>query len=349
MKKIATTQKALVPRRRPGTKSFLDVPSELKEKDFQSDSGRHFMNILPPDVRKHFKRAIMETGIESEDAYKWLEYALSTDDKGGPISPIANWVFENPYDPRGFKYIYREEAALTPMDFGYVITSGAYGIYLRLQSLINRLPDVIRDERKRFRMKPNERYVIYNLGSAYSLDTIYAVYKYPDLKDLIQVICVDPDVESLSYGERLAEKLGVAECFQFIPEKMEKANLQQAHMVLFVGMFCPIPTKKCILTLKFIKKHVKEDGIVVFSTVQEKMLMGGPVLDFIMWSYGWRMYFKAEDEPGWIARKAGYIHEKSMDFEDDLGYNRMTVARKPRFSIVRTIGNAVKFVEVLMM
>jgi hypothetical protein len=297
----------------------------------------------------HFKRAIMETGIASNDALKWLQYALSTDGSGKPISPIAQWVNKNPYNPIVFKYIYREEVALSPIDNGYVITSGAYAIYLRLQSMIARLPEVIRSERERFGLDKNEKYVIYNLGSAYSLDTIYAIYRNQDLKDLVKIICVDPDGESLSYGQRLAEKLGVADCFEFIPKKMEDAGLKQAHLILFIGMFCPIPTKKCILILKFFKKLVKEDGKIIFSTVQEKMLMGGPILDFIMWSCGWRMYFKTDDEPGWIARQAGYIHDKAMDWDDDLGYNRMTVARKPKFSLVRFIGDAFNFARTLMM
>ena len=307
------------------------------------------MEILPPGIREHFKRAIMETGIESEDALKWLEYATSNNGDGKPISPIAQWVNANPFNPRAFKYIYQEEPALSAFDNGYVITTGAQGIYLRLQSLISRLPNVIRNERQKLGLSKNEKFIIYNLGSAYSLDTIYAVQKSPDLKSLVKIVCVDPDAESLSYGQKLAEKLGVAECFQFIPKKMEEAGLEQAHMTLFIGMFCPIPTKKCILTLQFVKKYVKENGIIIFSTVQEKMLMGGPILDFIMWSYGWRMYFKANDEPAKIAHLAGYIHDKPIDWEDDYGFNRMTVARKPKSSIVRTIGNAFKLAKTLMM
>jgi len=119
-------------------------------------------------------------------------------------------------------------------------------------------------------------------------------------------------------------------------------------MILFIGMFCPVPTKICVLTLNFIKKHVKENGIVIFSTVQEKMLMGGPILDFIMWTYGWRMYFKADDEPGKMATSAGYKHEKRMDWEDDYGYNRMTVARKPKTSFLRVISNTAKQIKLLL-
>jgi len=342
-------EKKFVPRRRPGTKNFFDVPMDLKLKDFQSESGRYFMSVLPSDVAVHFKRAILETGIESADALKWLDYALSYNGSGKQVSPIAQRVNANPYDPWAFKYIYREEDALSPMDYGYVITTGAYGIYLRLQSLVERLPAIIYSERERFGLGPKDKYIIYNLGSAYSLDTIYAVAQSPELKDLVRIVCVDPDKESLNYGKKLAERLGVSACFEFIPKKMEYAGLEQAHLILFIGMFCVVQSKKIILTMKFIKKHVKVDGIIIFSTVQEKMLMGGPILDFIMWSYGWRMYFKADGEPGKIARLAGYAHNRWMDFEDKLGYNRMTVARKPKFSIFGAIGDIYKLAKVLMM
>ncbi len=319
----------LIPRQRIGTQTFMDVPRELKEMDFQSNAGRYLMNILPEDVGRSFKRAIMETGIESEEALEWVSYALSEDRSGRPISPIARWIHENPYNPRTFKYIYREEDATTLLDYGLMITSGAYGIYLRLQSLIDHLPVVIREERKRFGLGSGKPYIIYNIGSAYSLDTIYAVSKDPELQDLVRIVCVDPDNESLNYGRKLAEKSGQRNCFEFIPKKVEEAGLDQAHMVLFIGMFCPVPTERCIPTLQLIKRHTIEQGLIIFSTVQEKMLMGGPILDFIMWSLGWRMFFKSNDEPGQIAKLAGYIHEKGMDWEDGLGFNRITVARRP--------------------
>ena len=323
--------KKFIPLKRLGTKSFLDVPRELKEKDFASVSGKHFMEVIPPTIREYLYKAIMETGLESVEALKWLEYVLSNDvNTGKPVSPIAQWVNTNPYNPKAFKYIYQEEPALSAFDHGYIITSGAQGIYSRLQSLVDRLPDIIRSEGLKFNLGQNEKYVIYNLGSAQSLDTIYAIYKNLDLINLVRIVCVDPDEESLGYGQRLAEKLGVAECFEFIPKKIGDAELTEAHLMLFIGMFCPIPTEKCIFTLQLVKNYVKDNGIIIFSTVQEKMLMGGPILDFIMWSCGWRMHFKSDDEPGQIAQLAGYHHDKAMDWEDEFGYNRITVARKKK-------------------
>ena len=65
-----------VPRKREGTKTFLDVPMELRKKDFNSPSGQFFMKTLPEGIRECFQRAILETGIESEDTLWWLKYVL---------------------------------------------------------------------------------------------------------------------------------------------------------------------------------------------------------------------------------------------------------------------------------
>lgn len=79
------------------------------------------------------------------------------------------------------------------------------------------------------------------------------------------------------------------------------------------------------------------------------MLMGGPILDFIMWCYGWRMYFKTDKESARIAAFAGLTHEKGMDWEDELGYNRMTVARNVKHSVFKKFGDAARLVRILMM
>jgi len=340
----------LMPRGRAGTKNFMDVPMELRLKDFESESGEFFISILPPEIARCFKQAIMETGIESEDALKYLEYALSMEENGKPISPIAQWVHDNPYNPRVFKYLYGEAEPLSPMDKGYTLTTGSQAICLRLKSLIKRLPNIIRDECQRFEMKSDEKYVIYNIGASFGLDTIYMMAENLDLRGFVKIVNIDPDEASLVYGRNLAEKLGVVECFQFVPKKIEEVkDLDKAHMLLFIGMFCPVPTKKCVLTLNFIKKFIHEKGIVIFSTVQEKMLLGGPILDFIMWSYGWRMYFKTDKEPARIVAFAGLTHEKDMDWEDEFGYNRMTVARNVKHSVFKKVGDVARLVRILMM
>lgn len=325
--KAEKREKVFVPRKRQGTKSFLDVPLELRKADFNSPAGRYLMKILPLEIAEALKKAVLETGIESEDAQKWFDYATSGDGER-TISPIAQWVSKNPYNPKAFLYLYGEQDALSPLDLGYIMTSGASAIYQRLQSLIDRLPGIILEERKKLGLKDSEKYVIYNVGSAFSLDTIYMMAENPELHQLVRVVCIDPDFESLDCGRQYAEKLGLIDCIEFIPKKIEEADVGQAHMVLFIGMFCPVPTEACESTLSFIGSFIVDNGIVIFSTVQEKMLMSGPILDFIMWSYCWRMYFKSDDEPGKIVVSAGLFHEKELDWEDDYGYNRMTVARK---------------------
>ena len=75
----------LVPKKRKGTKNFMDVPLKLREKDFESVAGRHFVKFLPADVRENLKRAILETGIESRDGLKFLEYSSLAP------SPLEPW------------------------------------------------------------------------------------------------------------------------------------------------------------------------------------------------------------------------------------------------------------------
>jgi len=338
----------LNPKKRPGTKNFMDVPLELRKEDFNSVAGKYYMSILPKKVGECFKKAVLETGINSEDAFVWLEHALSFDDKGKKLSPIAQSVSMNPYNPFAFKYIYGEEDALSEMDKGYMLTSGAHAIYLRLQSLIDRLPELVLSERKKQGLKKNEKFHILNIGSAFSLDTLYMLYENHDLRDKIKVTCIDPDKSSLEKAEKCAIKLGINDSFEFITEKVENAKFEKGHMILFIGMFCPTATRICVLTLNHIKKHLQQNGVVIFSTVQEKMLMNGPILDFIMWSYGWRMYFKKNDEPGKMARLAGLDHEESLDWEDELGFNRMTVARLPKPSVIKRIGDAFSLVRTFM-
>jgi len=339
----------LVPKKRKGTKNFMDVSLELRKKDFESKAGRYFVDILPVGVQKSLKRAVLETGIESEDGLKWLKHALSDNGNGHPNSPIARGVYEDPYNPRAFKYLYGEEDALSEMDKGYIFTSGAHAIYLRLQSIIEKLPDVIKKERRKLKLKKSEKFVIFNIGAAYGLDTIYMMVEHPELADKVEIVHIDPDEDSLVCGMKYAEKLGVIKSFKFVTEKVENYEKGKAHMILFIGMFCPTPTRQCIFTLKFIKKFLVENGVVIFSTVQEKMLMEGPILDFIMWTYGWRMYFKADDEPGQIATLAGLKHEKAMDWEDEIGHNRMTVARNPKPSVLGRVGDVFKLVKALVL
>jgi hypothetical protein len=335
-----------IPKRREGTRNFMDVSLENRISEFNSVHGLFLEKILPPEVLQDLRKVILSDGIESEAAFRVRQYFLSGDNEN-PVSQITRWVDNNPYNPRVFRMLYGEQDIISPLDKFFILTSGAHAIYLRLQSVIDHLPEVITQERKRLGLKENEKYIIYNVGAAYGLDTVYMMAENPWLRNLVQIVHIDPDGESLYCGQCYAEKLGV-DCIEFVPKKIEEASLGKAHMLLFIGMFCPMSTRRCILTLGFIKNFLVENGIAIFSTVQEKMLDEGAILDFIMWMAGWRMYFKTDNEPGKIAQMAGLRHEKAMDWEDDLGYNRMTVARVPGRSIFRKISNVINVARAYM-
>jgi len=349
---LTTTTKIAVnfqPRQRVGTKTFLDLSREARARDlFETVAGRHFQSILPSEVWDDVVTAILDTGIESVEAQRWLEYATSFDGEGRPVSPIAQMTTENYKNPEGFKILYGEESASTLMDAGYKLTYGAQAIDSRLQCIIEKLPAVIVAEREKLGLKDDEKYIIFNIGSGHSLDTVYMLHQNPELQNLVEIVCVDPDINALEYGEALAVKLEVRDSFTFVAEKIQDAKLGKAHLILFIGMFCPVPTKTCVMTLGFVKKYLADEGIIIFSTVQEKMLLEGALLDFIMWSYNWLMFFKSENEPGEIVRKAGLIHEKGLDWEDAFGYNRMTVARKPAESIIGGLKTLISLAIVMI-
>lgn len=317
----------LIPVPRLGTKTFQHVPRHLIDKDFESSSGRYFLNIMPEQVAEDIKRALYETGMHSEEALSFIQYATSNHSGGGPISTIAQQVYKNPTNPRAFARLYGLVDS-DRFDIGHIFTTGAHAIYLRLQTLIENLPKVIMDERERLGLSENDPYVILNIGCAYALDTIHAVHENPHLKKCVKVYCIDPDADSLATAKHLASQLDVSSCFEFIPERVEKAIFPAGHMMLFIGMFCNAPTEKAIFVLKLMQKYLADDAIIIFSTVQTEMLMNGPILDFMMWCYGWTMYFKDPEEPAMMVKEAGLFHEKEMDWEDSLGFNRMTVARK---------------------
>ena len=142
MAELVTAAK-LKPKKRPGTKTFLDVPLELREKDLNSPSGKWFLANMPATIGRHFTNAILHSGIESADALAWLDYVTSRNNNGKLISAISHNVRSNPFDPTNFQYLYGEQDIPTTLDAGYVLSAGAHGIYLRLQSIIDRLPGII--------------------------------------------------------------------------------------------------------------------------------------------------------------------------------------------------------------
>lgn len=323
-----------------GSKTFMDVPLDNRKRDLESLSGKCFTEQLPERLKDDLVQSFMYKGLESAEALRWLRFITADGKK--PFSVISNLVMKDPYNPRVFLQLYGEKDIESAFDRGYVLTPGADGIYQRLQSLINRLPQIIFAERERLSLKRRERYIVFDIGAGHCLAPIYVLKESKDLQKLVKFVCIDPDVESIAYGMNFAKRCGLnASCIEFVNKKIQSVPREKAaHMVLLIGMFCPTKTRDCVFVAKTTaERHLKEQGLVIFSTVQEKMLFESPLLDFIMWSGAWPMHFKKNEEPEMIASLAGLSYERDLSWSDPLGFNRMTVGRiTPQGVIKRTIG-----------
>lgn len=331
MKKVdhLSNDQVFVPKKRPGTKTYLDISIQDRVKDLRKSAGQCFLKALPREIRHDFVNAFLYAGIQSPETLRWVNFVTSANNGGKAFSETSKIIRNDPHNPKTFLFLYGERDFPTGYDRGYPLLDGSDAIFRRMQSIVDRLPEIILSERRSLLLREDEKYVIYNIGSAFSLDSIYILMENEFINRLVKFVCIDPDEESLNCGKRYAEQLGLTtDSIEFLPVKLEDVDAKnKAHMLLIIGIFCPIKTKGCVFLLKEMSKYLLPGGLAIFSTVQERMVENNPLIDFMMWGGGWTMNYKKDQEPGVIAKLAGFSHEKFSDWEDELGFNRMTVAR----------------------
>jgi hypothetical protein len=343
------SQAVLVAAKRSGTQTFLDVPLDQREKDFESQAGRFLLETLPADIEACLLQAVLETGIQSRDGMRFLQAALGDDRYGQPISRICRWLQDEPPHPGFWLTLYGEQDAHSALDRGCLLTSSAQAIELRLQAVRTILPALIVSERAAFGLPEHEPYRVFTTGAVHSLATIRVLYEHPHLKPLLRVICVDADRASLDYARRTAQRLGVDCCCEFLPQAAEAAVQARAHLLLVMGRCESLPSPMCVRLLRQLRNCCQPDALILFSTLQEAMLYNGPIFDFMMWAFGWRMCFKNEHEPAKIARSAGLLPETQLEWSDPRGFCRISAARVTRSTgVVRLFREAVGLARLLL-
>jgi hypothetical protein len=335
-------------KRRSETKTYLDLPLSNRISDLiNSEAGKFLKNALPHEIYQLVQQTLIQ-GTDSEFGQQLKTYLLGSDDNG-TVSMINRMVDNNWKDPEVFKYIYRIDQPDTKFDNFYIQTTGAIAIHNRLTTLIRTLPRIVDSERKRQGLKEGQLLLIDNIGSGHALDTLGMLKENPELARKVHVRCIDPDQTTMNFAKAKVRELGLENSFEFIGKPVQNVPTRNAHMLLMIGMFCPVPTTIFKKSIDNLKIFCRPDGIIIFSTVQEKMLQDGPLLDMMMELQGWHMYFKTETEPDDIAREVGWIPEES--FVDDYQFNKMTIARLPkkeRGNVLRLIKRAASSVRCLL-
>ncbi len=239
-------------------------------------------------------------------------------------SKIASIIKQSPGSSRAFEILYHVEEPERPIDSYFQMCNAGARIYRRLIVLRDELPRIIASILKE---NSGEKVLIDNLGSGPSHDMFRVLEKHPELTDHVHVRCVDIDPWAIAMGRKIAAEKGLEKCFDFVENDLRKIEPRGAHLLLIIGIFCPLSTAISTRAMRGFKALVRSRGYAVFSTVQETMGRDDPVTDFIMRFTGWHMDYKNAEQSTSIAELAGW--EPIRWFDDDMGYNRMTVARLP--------------------
>lgn len=85
-----------------------------------------------------------------------------------------------------------------------------------------------------------------------------------------------------------------------------------------------MPLKKSERLLRFLRRYVHEDGLILYNATTKVMLEEDPLTDFIMRIAGWDMDYKTEEEIAGLAVGGGW--KPLYSFSDDKGFNMMVVA-----------------------
>jgi len=282
-----------------------------------TEAAKYWQSVLPGNIWLDVADVFNSGNINSETAERLRKYFLEH-------SEFFQRVKSRPSDAYIFNYLYQLRNVTNPIDKFFPKCQSAIAIYERLVALKKKLPELIMDERERLKLNPKEKYLIDNVGSGDAPESIGMLIKNPGLVPLVHIRCVDTDKACLDRARQRVEEAGITEAFEFINQDIQKVKPRGAHMLLVIGILCPIKSKTCVKILDGLRLYSQTNGIVVFSTVQRTMIQGDPLCDLVMRLAGWIMAFKSYNEPAQIAAVAGW--EPKGFFDDSMGFNRMTVA-----------------------
>lgn len=295
--------------------TFKDV--ENRGWALNTEAANHLKKVFPANIWEALVDVFMSGDMKSASAELLLAYLLRN-------SEFFQRVKERPSDAYIFNYLYRQQQVENEIDRFFPLCKSAVGIYQRLMSLRQELPKLIYREIKRQKIG-NKKILIDNIGCGDAPESIMLLVDHPELVPKVNIRCIDNDPNCLERVKKHVRELGISESFEFVCADIQNVCSRKAHIIISIGVFCPIPSKLSIKMFEAFQVFSRSNGIVVFSTVQKPMIQGDPLCDLIMRMAGWCMSFKADDEPRRIIETAGWKPEGF--FDDSMGYNRMTIAR----------------------
>ena len=299
------------------TKTFFDIPN--RSWALETPEANFLKSKLPREIWRNLQKTFLETGLGSIEAEALFEYFWEN-------SAMTKSVKVRPSDAIPFEHIYRRLPTTSDVDEYFIRSKSAVGIYLRLLSLKDNLPHILRTGICEADLKENEKFIVLNAGSGPSHEMIDVLAANSDLAEMVHVLAVDTDEASLEIGRKRVAELELNNVFEFIAASFTEIPPAKAHMILLIGILCPLPSSIGEKILQSMLTHCRAEGKIIYSTVQEEMIQGDPLLDVFMRGLQWKMDYKTEAEAVRIAESSGWKVEGA--FYDALQYNRMTIAKK---------------------
>lgn len=299
------------------TKTFFDVPNRTWA--LRTPEAEYLRSVLPPHIWENLESAFLRTGLDSPEAKVLFEYLHER-------SSMTKAVKIRPSDAIPFECIYRKRPTSAEVDKFFIRSKAAIGIYLRLLALEDNLPQVLRQCIGSADLKRDERVNVLNAGSGPSHEMIEVLSANRDLAKLVKVLAVDTDDTSLEIGRQRVAELQLEDSFEFRAASFEEMQPTGAHLILLIGILCPLPSTIGVRVLRSMMTHSTKGGRIIYSTVQEEMINGDPLLDLFMRGLQWKMDYKTETESERMGKASGWTTEGA--FHDALRYNRMTIAKR---------------------
>jgi hypothetical protein len=286
-------------------------------KALHTDEARYLLQSLPDSVgRKLVQCYFCEDGDSLKEV---LDYF-------GQNSDMARYAKIKPGSAHIFQYLYGKDPICKPIDLYFIRSNVGHSMYKRLIALKENLSRLIAEEL----VHHDGRLMIDNIGSGPGHDMIDVLAEHPELSSKVHVRNIDPDSAALEIGRKRVESLGLSDSFSSINKNFEEVDDFDAHMILLIGIFCPMKRRICELILKRLGNLYRPGTLVIYSTVQKRMKHGDLLMRFIMEFIGWHMDYKTDEETEAIARATGWKPLEQF-FDEPLRYNCIQVARsKPQ-------------------
>lgn len=292
-------------------RTYADIPD--RESSLESPEAEALLAALPPRTRAllidHYLHSFLPKSQELLDFFV-------------DASPIFKLIHGAPGSALAFEYLYTRVVS-TAVDRYLIECRAGAQIYQRLLSLKAHLPswlDQLLTSEKAIRVD--------NIGCGTGRDTIGVLAAHPDLARHVRVRHIDPDDDALRISQTLAEDSGVAESIFFHPSKFSDVPPADAHMVLLIGILCPLHRRVSKTVLRSVALYVRQGGLVIYSTALHQMVIDDPLTDFLMRLSGWHMTYRSEQESDELATALGW-RVKGRFFDEPRHHHCMVVAEVP--------------------